>query len=71
MLAAEEMPTYRCLAVSIGETTDYVRPDADRWLRAHAGADGVWYETTVTAAVPETVCGYSPYQTVPVSDYPI
>jgi hypothetical protein len=71
MLTVEEMPAYRCLAVSIGETTIYVRHYADRWIRAHAGDDGVWYETTVTAEIPKTVCGYYPHRTIPLSDYPI
>jgi hypothetical protein len=71
MLTVEEMPAYRCLAVSIGETTIYVRRDANRWVRAHAGADGVWYETAATAEIPETVCGYYLHRTVPFSEYPV
>jgi hypothetical protein len=71
MLTAEEMLAYRCLAMSIGKTTIYFRRYADRWLRAHCGDDGVWYETAVTADMPATVCGYYPYRTVPLSDYPV
>jgi hypothetical protein len=70
MLAAEEIPD-RCLAVSIGESTIYFRRYADRWIRAHCGNDGVWYETAVPTNIPETVCGYYPYRTIPLSDYPI
>jgi hypothetical protein len=71
MLAAEEIPSYRCLAVSIGETTIYFRRYADRWIRAYAGDDGVWYETAVTAEIPETVCRCYLYRTAPLSEYPV
>jgi hypothetical protein len=71
MLTVEEMPADRCLAMSIGGMSIYFRRDADRWIRAHAGDDGVWDETAVTAEIPETVCGYYPHRTVPLSEYPV
>jgi hypothetical protein len=70
MLLAD-IPASRCLAVSLEETTIYFRRYADRWVRATCGTDGVWYETAVVAEIPERVCGYYPYRTVPVSEYPV
>lgn len=71
MITAAEIPSYRCLAVSIGETTLYFRRYTDQWFRAHYEDDHSWDETPVPPDLPETICGYYPYQTVPLSEYPI
>jgi hypothetical protein len=71
MFTAAEIPSYRCVAVSIGETTLYFRRYTDRWFRAHYEDDHGRYETAVPPELPETICGYYPHQTVPLSDSPI
>ena len=71
MFTAAEIPSYRCVAVSIGDTTSYYRRyAAQTWVRAHHDGD-VWYETPVPAKMPETVCGYYSHRTLPLSEYPV
>lgn len=57
MLTVEEMPGYRCLAVSIGDATNYFRHYADHCLRAHRADDGGWDETPVATDVVDVMCG--------------
>jgi hypothetical protein len=71
MLTTEEIPAYRCLTVSIGETTIYFRHYADYSLRTHRATDGGWAETPVAPDVVKVVCGYYPSQIGPLSDYPL
>lgn len=71
MLADEEIPQYRCLKVTLGDATNYFRHYADHCLRAHRADEGVWSETPVAPDVADVVCGYYPYQTVPLSEYPL
>jgi hypothetical protein len=58
MITAAEIPSYRCVTVSIGETTLYFRRYIDQWFRAHYEDDHGWYETAVSPEHPETVYGY-------------
>jgi hypothetical protein len=70
MLADEKIPQYRCLKVTLGDAPNYFRHYADHCLHAHR-AEGGWEETAVAPEVPTVVCGYYPYQTVPLSEYPL
>lgn len=71
LLTDAEIPPYRCLTVSLTEATIYFRHYADHWLRAQQTADGGWEETVVAPETVEMVGGYYPYQTSPLSDYPL
>ena len=71
MLTATEIPAYRCLAVSLEDTTLYFRRYLNHWVQARCADDDIWYETAVPPDIPETVCGYYPHRTLPLSDYPV
>jgi hypothetical protein len=67
----EAIPTYRCLAVSLRETTIYFRHYAAHWFYAARNGNGVWEETAVAPEVPELVCRYYPHHPAPLSEHPI
>lgn len=71
MLTTEAIPSYRCLAVPMQETTIYFRRYADHWFYTFRDDDEVWEEMVVAPEVVELVCGYYPSRTAPLTEYPL